>query len=83
MFICLFLVINSECLSEHVRLADSAIVKCPFNNGDYACTSTILDREIKAVSFHFGHKITSSVTLWLLVGQLFYGLAYLPKYNLL
>jgi len=45
-------VTDSQCLEEHVRLAESATVNCPFNNGDYACASMILDREIKAVSFH-------------------------------
>ncbi|KAK0157826.1 hypothetical protein PV328_011516 [Microctonus aethiopoides] len=38
-----------ECLVETIKHCDEALVKCPYGDADYACESTIQEREIKAL----------------------------------
>lgn len=38
-----------ECLMNQVLHADSSVVFCPFNDGQYQCFSPLQDREIKAL----------------------------------
>lgn len=38
-----------DCLSNAVRYAEEAMVKCPFRNEEYSCSSHLQEREIKAL----------------------------------
>lgn len=38
------------CLAQTVQFTEDAEVKCPFRDHNYACDSTLQEREIKAVS---------------------------------
>lgn len=38
-----------ECLSSSVRYAEEAMVKCPFRNNEYSCSSHLQEREIRAL----------------------------------
>lgn len=42
------------CLAQAVQFSDEAEVKCPFRDHNYACDSTLQEREIKAVSVPVG-----------------------------
>lgn len=41
------------CLAQAVQFSEEAEVKCPFRDHDYACDSTLQEREIKAVSLRY------------------------------
>ena len=41
-----------------IEHCDAPQVTCPFKDDSYSCDMTLLDREIKAVSFHLLIKIT-------------------------
>lgn len=38
-----------DCLSNSVRYAEEAMVKCPFRNDEYSCSSHLQEREIRAL----------------------------------
>ncbi|XP_049524976.1 ranBP-type and C3HC4-type zinc finger-containing protein 1-like isoform X5 [Dermacentor silvarum] len=38
-----------DCLSNSVRYAEEAMVKCPFRNNEYSCSSHLQEREIRAL----------------------------------
>lgn len=42
------------CLAHTVQYTEDAEVKCPFRDHNYACDSTLQEREIKAVSLWHG-----------------------------
>lgn len=52
-----------DCLSNSVRYAEEAMVKCPFRNDEYSCSSHLQEREIRAlVSVEvYEHHLSRSV----------------------
>jgi RanBP-type and C3HC4-type zinc finger-containing protein 1 len=38
-----------DCLRGHVEASSAAIISCPFNDGNYICTSQLLEHEIRAL----------------------------------
>ena len=39
-----------DCLAHVIEFSDDAVVGCPYRDDDYACDSTMQEREIKAVT---------------------------------
>ena len=42
---------SRECLAGAIEHSDAPQVTCPYKDENYSCDMTLLDREIKAVSF--------------------------------
>ena len=40
-----------DCLAHVIEFSDDAVVGCPYRDDDYACDSTMQEREIKAVTY--------------------------------
>lgn len=52
-----------DCLSHSVRYAEEAMVKCPFRNDEYSCSSHLQEREIRALvsAEVYEHHLSRSV----------------------
>lgn len=52
-----------DCLSNSVRYAEEAMVKCPFRNDEYSCSSHLQEREIRALvsAEVYEHHLSRSV----------------------
>lgn len=52
-----------DCLSNAVRYAEEAMVKCPFRNDEYSCSSHLQEREIRALvsAEVYEHHLSRSV----------------------
>ena len=42
--------LRRDCLAHVIEFSDDAVVGCPYRDDDYACDSTMQEREIKAVT---------------------------------
>jgi len=43
-------ILRRDCLAHVIEFSDDAVVGCPYRDDDYACDSTMQEREIKAVT---------------------------------